>query len=64
MSNIGRPRQLLAAVGSCLVDLFQLLSAKSQKISSKVNKNTGLHKGIKEQFMSKTAHMPRLQVTI
>lgn len=36
MSNIGRPRQLSAAAGSCLVDLFQLLSAKSQKISSKV----------------------------
>lgn len=36
MSNIGRPRQLLAAVGSCLVDLFQLVSGKNQKISNKL----------------------------
>jgi hypothetical protein len=31
MSNIGRQMQLLAGVESCLVDLFQLLSAKSQR---------------------------------
>jgi hypothetical protein len=36
MSNVDRPRQLSAAVGSYLVDLFQVLSAKSQKTSSKV----------------------------